>query len=148
MIKIDFYTLLGVERDATAAQIKAAWQRAAMHLHPDKLPASITGIVREAAERSFKWMSEAYRTLSDTEQRDAYDAMLDATVFSDSGVAESQANASGVGVFVEGVAGSVIDNIFKPEVAAQVKSWAKNVANGFREGQKARAAKRSRNRSS
>ena len=62
----DHYEVLGVDRDATAEEIKRAYRRLARELHPDVNPSA------EAAER-FKAVTHAYDVLSDPEQRQRYD---------------------------------------------------------------------------
>jgi len=63
----DFYDVLGVGRDATAPQIKAAYRKLALRWHPDKNPGS------HEAEEKFKEAAEAYAVLSDGEKRARYD---------------------------------------------------------------------------
>lgn len=67
MSKPDFYTLLGVDRSASADEIKKAYRKLAKKYHPDKNPGD------EEAERKFKEISEAYDVLKDDQQRAAYD---------------------------------------------------------------------------
>ena len=57
----DYYKILGVEKDASEAEIKKAYRRLAIIHHPDKNPDD-----EQAAER-FKDVGEAYETLSDAE---------------------------------------------------------------------------------
>jgi molecular chaperone DnaJ len=64
----DYYTLLGVDRDAGSEEIKRAYRRLARQYHPD-----LNGNDPEAAER-FKEISKAYSVLSDPEKRQRYDA--------------------------------------------------------------------------
>jgi DnaJ-class molecular chaperone len=64
----DFYTVLGVSRDATPAAIKRAYRRLAKQLHPD------TGIAE--APVSFQELQKAYETLSDADRRRRYDESL------------------------------------------------------------------------
>lgn len=66
---LDHYQLLGVPPTATVEQIKAAYRRRALRLHPDKNPDP------EATTR-FQACSEAYSQLSDAELRQQYDARL------------------------------------------------------------------------
>lgn len=63
----DPYEVLGVPRDASADDVKAAYRRLAMRYHPDRNPGS-----KEAEER-FKEISEAYATLRDPEARARFD---------------------------------------------------------------------------
>lgn len=65
----DYYQALGVPRDADAAAIKKAYRKLALEWHPDRHQ----GDKKEAAERRFKELSEAYEVLSDAEKRKKYD---------------------------------------------------------------------------
>lgn len=67
MSKRDLYEVLGVKRDASAADIKKSYRRLAMKHHPDRNPDNT------AAEASFKEAKEAYEVLSDAQKRAAYD---------------------------------------------------------------------------
>lgn len=67
MPKRDYYEILGVSREATEREIKAAYRKLAVKYHPDKNPGD-----RDAEER-FKEASEAYAVLSDAEKRARYD---------------------------------------------------------------------------
>ena len=65
----DFYSTLGVSREAPAEEIKKAYRKLARQHHPDKNPGDV------AAEQRFKDISEAHSVLSDPEQRQQYDAI-------------------------------------------------------------------------
>ncbi len=64
---MDYYKELGVEKSATADQIKKAYRRLAMKYHPDHAKDD------KSAEEKFKKISEAYAVLSDVEKRKQYD---------------------------------------------------------------------------
>jgi molecular chaperone DnaJ len=66
--KRDYYEVLGVERSASADDIKRAYRRAAMQWHPDRNPDN-----KAQAEHSFREAAEAYSVLSDADKRAAYD---------------------------------------------------------------------------
>ncbi|MFG0317200.1 MAG: DnaJ domain-containing protein, partial [Planctomycetota bacterium JB042] len=61
----DYYKTLGVARDASAEEIKRAYRKLALEWHPDRH----SGDEKEAAERRFKQVSEAYEVLKDEEKR-------------------------------------------------------------------------------
>jgi curved DNA-binding protein len=64
----DYYSILGVGRDADEASIKTAYRKLARKYHPD--------VSKEKdAEAKFKDVSEAYNTLKDPEKRRAYDQL-------------------------------------------------------------------------
>src|SRR5580765_7899372 len=64
----DYYSALGVERGASAAEIKQAYRKLAHKYHPD-VSKDPTG------EEKFKDIAEAYATLKDKEKRAAYDQL-------------------------------------------------------------------------
>src|SRR5674476_1339203 len=66
--KRDFYEVLGVDRQATPAELKRAYRGLAMRYHPDRNPGDHT------AEDNFKEIGEAYQVLSDPDRRQRYDA--------------------------------------------------------------------------
>jgi molecular chaperone DnaJ len=67
MTKRDYYEVLGVGKDANEADIKKAYRRLAMKLHPDRN----AGDTKTEAE--FKDVKEAYEVLSDAQKRATYD---------------------------------------------------------------------------
>ncbi len=68
MAKEDYYKLLGVERNASDAEIKKSYRSMAMKFHPDRNKDN-----PETAEAKFKQIKEAYEVLSDAQKRSAYD---------------------------------------------------------------------------
>lgn len=67
----DYYKTLGVERNATAAELKSAFRKLALQFHPDRNPGN------KQAEEKFKEINEAYEVLSDKEKRSRYDQLGD-----------------------------------------------------------------------
>ena len=65
--KPDYYQVLGVSRQADASELKRAYRKLALELHPDRNPGD------KEAEARFKEASEAYQVLSDSEKRTLYD---------------------------------------------------------------------------
>lgn len=63
----DYYTVLGVESDASEADIKKAYRTLSFKYHPDKNPDD------KIAEDKFKEINEAYQTLGDPQKRQQYD---------------------------------------------------------------------------
>ena len=66
---IDYYTVLGVPKTASEAEIKSAYRKLAMKHHPDKNPGS------KDAETRFKEINEANEVLSDAKKRRTYDQL-------------------------------------------------------------------------
>ncbi|PJF17725.1 hypothetical protein PSACC_02466 [Paramicrosporidium saccamoebae] len=64
---VDYYSVLGVPRDADEDTLKKAYRKLALKWHPDRNPD------KTAAEKKFKEVSEAYEVLSDKEKRTVYD---------------------------------------------------------------------------
>jgi DnaJ-class molecular chaperone len=65
----DYYKVLGVDRKASAAEIKSAYRKLARKYHPDVNPDN------KEAEARFKEVNEAYQVLSDPEKRKKYDEL-------------------------------------------------------------------------
>src|ERR1043165_6331772 len=92
MASSDYYSLLGVDKKASADQIKKAFRKLAIKYHPDKTPGD------KASEEKFKQINEAYDVLSDPEKRKKYDALGENWKYYD------QAQAAG-GQYAHGNAG-------------------------------------------
>ena len=60
---MDYYSILGVNRDASDKELKSAYKKASMQHHPD----------RGGNEEKFKQINEAYSTLKDPQKRQQYD---------------------------------------------------------------------------
>ena len=67
MAKRDYYEMLGVEKNASATDIKKTYRKLAIQYHPDKNPDD------KNAEEKFKEAAEAYSVLSDPDKRARYD---------------------------------------------------------------------------
>jgi DnaJ-class molecular chaperone len=67
----DYYKALGLEKGATAEEIKKTYRKLAKKYHPDLNKGSKTG------EEKFKEISEAYEVLGDEEKRAKYDELYD-----------------------------------------------------------------------
>ncbi|RWR88476.1 dnaJ subfamily B member 13-like protein [Cinnamomum micranthum f. kanehirae] len=65
---VDYYKILQVDKNANEDDLKKAYHKLAMKLHPDKNPNN-----KKEAEAKFKQISEAYEVLSDSQKRAIYD---------------------------------------------------------------------------
>ncbi|WP_031433685.1 molecular chaperone DnaJ [Methylomarinum vadi] len=88
MAKEDYYKLLGVDKNASDAEIKKSYRRLAMKFHPDRNKDD-----PQLAEKKFKEVKEAYEVLSDPKMRSAYDQ------FGHAGVDPSMGGGQGFGGF-------------------------------------------------
>jgi molecular chaperone DnaJ len=103
MSKRDYYEVLGVSRNASEADLKKAYRRAAQKYHPDRNPDN-----RDAEDR-FKECKEAYEVLTDSRKRAAYDQ------FGHAGVDPSMGGGygpAGAGSSFSDIFGDVFGDIF------------------------------------
>jgi len=100
--KRDYYTVLGVGRDATDDDIKKAYRKLAMKYHPDRAPDD------KSAEEKFKEAKEAYEVLCDSKKRAAYDQFGHAGVEPGAGFGRG---AEGFGGFSDAF-GDIFSEIF------------------------------------
>lgn len=104
MAKRDYYEILGVSKDVSAAELKKAYRREAMKHHPDRNPDD------PSAEEKFKEANEAYEVLSDDQKRAAYDRFGHAGVDGQSGMGGG-AGGAGFNNFSD-IFGDVFGDIF------------------------------------
>ena len=103
----DYYGLLGVARNATDAEIKAAYRKLAMKHHPDRNPGN------KDAESKFRKINGAYEALSDAKKRKMYDQYGEAGVNAGaSGGGHPGFEGFGQGVDVNEVFGDLFENLF------------------------------------
>ena len=105
MSKQDYYKVLGVAKNASDAELKKAYRRAAQKHHPDRNPDNAE------SEEKFKEAKEAYEMLSDPQKRAAYDQ------FGHAGVDPGMGGRPGAGGFGGGanfsdIFGDVFGDIF------------------------------------
>jgi molecular chaperone DnaJ len=102
MSKRDYYEVLGVQKNASEAELKKAFKRLAMKHHPDRNQDN-----QDAAEVKFKEGKEAYDILSDGQKRAAYDQFGHAGVEQSAGM-----GGAGAGGGFSDVFGDVFGDIF------------------------------------
>jgi len=112
MAKRDYYTVLGLNRDASEDEIKKAYRKLAIKHHPDRNP-------EKGAEESFKEAKEAYEILSDAKKRAAYDQFGHAGVDASAGFGAAGARgAEGFGGFADAF-GDIFGEIFGQQRGAR-----------------------------
>lgn len=97
MEKRDYYEVLGIEKNASADEIKKAYRKKAIQYHPDRNPGD------KEAEEKFKEAAEAYDVLSNPEKRARYDQ------FGHAGMSGAAGNGGPFGGFGGGMS---MDDIF------------------------------------
>lgn len=102
----DYYSLLGVARNATDAEIKAAYRKLAMKHHPDRNPGN------KDAEAKFRAINGAYEALSDPKKRQLYDQYGEAGVNAGAAGGFGGGQGFGQGVDVNEVFGDLFENLF------------------------------------
>jgi len=105
MSKRDYYEVLGVSRNASEAELKKAYRRAAQKHHPDRNPDD------KQSEENFKECKEAWEVLSDSQKRAAYDQFGHAGVDPSMG-AGGGPGAGGFGGGFNDIFGDVFGDIF------------------------------------
>uniref|UniRef100_A0A8B9I5E3 DnaJ heat shock protein family (Hsp40) member B8 n=1 Tax=Anser brachyrhynchus TaxID=132585 RepID=A0A8B9I5E3_9AVES len=65
---VDYYKVLGLQKNASQDDIRKSYRRLALKWHPDKNSSN-----KEEAEKKFKAVAEAYEVLSDPQKRSLYD---------------------------------------------------------------------------
>jgi molecular chaperone DnaJ len=110
--KKDYYDILGVDKGASAADIKKAYRKLVMQYHPDRVPEN----EKKEAEEKFKEISEAYGVLSDPKKRQLYDQYGHAGVDSQYSQEDIFKNANFQDIFKDmggfGGGGGIFDDIF------------------------------------
>ena len=99
MAKQDYYVILGVQRGASAEELKKAYRKLAMQYHPDRNPGD------HKAEARFKDINEAYDVLKDEQKRAAYDRFGHAAF-------ENGGAGAGGGFGFEGGLGDIFEQMF------------------------------------
>ncbi|NWX64451.1 DNJ6B protein, partial [Promerops cafer] len=69
---VDYYKVLGLQKNASQDAIKKSYHKLALKWHPDKNPKN-----KEEAEKKFKEIVEAYEVLSDPQKRSLYDKSVE-----------------------------------------------------------------------
>ncbi|MFA6039559.1 MAG: molecular chaperone DnaJ [Candidatus Peribacteraceae bacterium] len=76
----DYYAILGLQKGASAEDIKKAYRRMSKELHPDKHHATGSVQAKKEAEQKFKEVNEAYEVLSDPRKKQMFDQFGEAGV--------------------------------------------------------------------
>ena len=100
MSKRDYYEVLGVAKDVGDDELKKAYRKLAMKLHPDRNPGDA------AAEEKFKEANEAYEVLSDPQKREIYNR------YGHEGLRGAGGGGAGFGAGFADIFGDVFSDIF------------------------------------
>ena len=105
--KRDYYEVLGVEKGASAEEIKKSYRKQAMKYHPDRNPGD------KEAEEKFKELGEAYEVLSNDDKRARYDQFGFAGVDPNYGAGQGNSYGGGFGGFGDfGDLGDIFGSFF------------------------------------
>ena len=118
----NYYDILGVKNNASPEDIKSAYRKMAREHHPDMVGPSD----KDAAEKRFKEINEAYQVLSDTEKRKVYD-QYGSSAFTNGGGVNQGFN--GFGGF--GGAGGARQGQWGPFTYSYTSTGGANQSNGF-----------------
>jgi len=100
---VDYYNVLGVNRDASDKELKTAYRKLARQYHPDVNPS-------ENAKEKFQQCTRAYEVLSDPQKRRMYDQFGEAGVSAGAGAAPGQTGFADFGDF--GGIGDIFETFF------------------------------------
>ncbi|AUS95937.1 molecular chaperone DnaJ [Clostridium thermosuccinogenes] len=104
--KRDYYEVLGVDKNASDADIKKAYRKLAKKYHPDVNPGD------KEAEAKFKEINEAYEVLSDSQKRAQYDQFGHAGMDPNNGFGGFGGGFGGFGDFDFGSVGDIFETFF------------------------------------
>jgi molecular chaperone DnaJ len=110
---MDFYIVLGVQRDASLTELKRAYKRLARKFHPDINPGD------RMAAAQFRRIAEAYETLSDAERRRRYDAVGAAPPMAGSAASTFEFEGFDFSARVSGAAASTFGDLFADVLQAR-----------------------------
>lgn len=125
--KRDYYEVLGVQKGASADEIKKAYRSLARKYHPDLHPDD-----KDCAEK-FKEVNEAYEVLSDPSKKERYDQFGHAGVDPNYGGGGFNGGAGGFNPF--GDMGDIFENLFGGGFGGGFSSSGRSRANAPRRGQ-------------